>query len=96
MRNAEARDILQGMTARSSKRHVPPYYIAVVHVGLDETDMAFEWLERAIADGSIWCLDLERDRKLDALSSDRRFESLLRQCGLTPLPDRLRSKSFIS
>ena len=46
-RTGEAREVLNTLEAVSRERYVPPYATALVHAGLGEPDVAFEWLERA-------------------------------------------------
>jgi TolB-like protein/DNA-binding winged helix-turn-helix (wHTH) protein/Flp pilus assembly protein TadD len=79
-REDEAREILANLARRAERQFVPPYYIATIHAALGETDAAFEWLERAVSAGSISCLRLGDDNRLDRLRSDLRFESLARRC----------------
>ena len=79
-REEEARDILANLLERSANEYVSPYYIATIYAGLGETDLAFEWLERAIAAGSVSCMSLDNDNRLDSLRSDMRFESQARLC----------------
>jgi Tetratricopeptide repeat len=49
-RSAEARVIFDELRARSQSTYVPAYDLALVCVGLGETDQAFEWLDRAYCD----------------------------------------------
>src|SRR5436190_14453896 len=44
---AEACRILEELQEFSKTRYVMAYWIALVYAGLNETDLAFEWLERA-------------------------------------------------
>jgi len=83
-RKAEARDLLAELMLRSANRHVPGYNIAVAYAGLGEIDLAFEWLERAMAANDTSCLSLANDAKLATLRTDLRFESFLQRCGLAP------------
>jgi tetratricopeptide (TPR) repeat protein len=79
-RENEAREILEKLIARSDNQYVPPYYIAIIYTALDETDAAFEWLERAVAAQSVACLGLNNDSLLESLRSDMRFDPLARRC----------------
>jgi len=79
-REEEARDILANLLERSANEYVSPYNIATIYAGLGEPDLAFEWLERAIAAGSVSCTSLSNDNRLDSMRSDMRFESLARRC----------------
>ena len=85
-RDSDARDVLTRLTTLSKQRYVSPYHVAVVHVGLHEDDIAFEWLERAFEHRSPWLGYLNVEPQLDALRSDSRFQDLLRRVGLPPSP----------
>ena len=41
----EARKVLDEFRERSKRAYVPPSYFAMIHLGLDEVDQAFEWLD---------------------------------------------------
>jgi len=79
-RKDEARDVLAELIALSAERFVSPLHIAVIHAGLEEVDLAFEWLERARAMGDLWCPGLANDQMLDILRTDLRFEALVNGC----------------
>ena len=78
-RRKEARAILDAL----EKRYIATYggagEIAQVYIGLREFDKAFEWLSRAVDDGSVWTLKVAV--VWDPLRSDPRFETLLRKTG---------------
>ena len=80
-REDEARDILAALILMSENSYVAPYYFAIVHASLGDTDAAFESLEQACVDGGV-LLDLGRDQRLESLRSDLRFETLMSECGL--------------
>jgi len=86
-REDEAREILAKLVTRSANQYVPPYYIAIIYTALDETDAAFEWLERAVAAGSVACLGLNNDSRLESLRSDMRFDPLASRCNPGPAWD---------
>jgi hypothetical protein len=65
-----------------SETYVDPYHIAVVHVGLDEKDDAFVWLESAFREKSPWLLYVKVDPRLEPLRNDSRYGDLLRR--MTP------------
>jgi len=65
-----------------SERYVAPYHIAIIYVGLQKKDEAFEWLKEAYQGRDEWLLYLKIDPRLDTLRSDPRFGGLLRQIGL--------------
>jgi TolB-like protein/Tfp pilus assembly protein PilF len=78
----EARAALHQLHERSKQKYVSPYDISMVHLGLNELDEAFAWLEKAFEDRSIWLGYLNVEPQLDRLRSDPRFQSLHRRVGL--------------
>jgi DNA-binding winged helix-turn-helix (wHTH) protein/Tfp pilus assembly protein PilF len=76
-RTEEARNILARMHERYAATRGGPGEIAQVHIGLQEYERAFEWLGRAVEDGSVWTLKVAV--VWDALRSDPRFEPLVRR-----------------
>ncbi|HSS49389.1 MAG TPA: tetratricopeptide repeat protein, partial [Thermoanaerobaculia bacterium] len=79
---AEARKLLDELHVLSTKKYVSAYDVALVHLGLGETDQAFEWLEKALAEHSNWMIWLKADPVFDSLRADSRFEQLVRDVGL--------------
>jgi tetratricopeptide (TPR) repeat protein len=53
-RTKDALQVAAELKQRTGLRYVPPYNIAMVYAGPGEKDAAFEWLERACDDRSIW------------------------------------------
>jgi TolB-like protein/Flp pilus assembly protein TadD len=66
----------------ASRGYVSPYYVALIHVGLGETDEAFEWLEKALEEHASMLVELKSEPKLDNIRSDPRFARLLKRVGL--------------
>jgi tetratricopeptide (TPR) repeat protein len=83
-RRGEALKILQELKDLAKRRHVSPYDMAVMHVGLGETDQAFDWLEESYAQRERWMLQLKVAPFLDPLRSDPRFADLVRRVGVWP------------
>ncbi|HWC18000.1 MAG TPA: winged helix-turn-helix domain-containing protein [Terriglobales bacterium] len=81
-RRAEALKILEELKELSKQKFVSPYYIAKVYVGLGEKDLAFSWLQKAVADRSIPLPGLKTDEELSSLRSDPRYHELLNRIGL--------------
>src|SRR5262249_45182913 len=73
----EARAILDELKSLESQSYVPPYYLALIHLALGETDEAFEYLERAYVtrDGSLPLIKV--DQRLESISSDPRLIDLM-------------------
>jgi len=84
-RRAEALKVLDKLTQLSKQMHVPPSYMAAIHVGLVEKDKAFEWLEKGYEERSIGSgFGINPDPIWDPLRSDPRFADLLRRMNLQP------------
>ena len=81
-RDAEARALLDELTARESTQYVPAFNRALIHVGLGERDRAFEYLDRAFEERSSWLVSLKIEPLLDSIRDDPRFEDLVRRVGL--------------
>ncbi len=79
---SEARKILQQLTDRSQQTYVQPTWVAVIHIGLGESDQAFDWLQRAYEDRSAWLVNLKVDPLFDPIRSDPKFVDLVRRVGL--------------
>ncbi len=77
-----ARTILQELEERARERYVSPYNIMLVHLGLGEMELAYQWLERAIEDrtGNLWHATVEA--RFDPVRREARFRELLERCGL--------------
>lgn len=84
----EARQILRELETVSQERYVSPYRIALVYAGLGDTDRAFEWLEKAYQERSVWLIHvhLRVDPRLTTLHKDPRFTQLLQKMGMPPVP----------
>jgi DNA-binding winged helix-turn-helix (wHTH) protein/Tfp pilus assembly protein PilF len=76
-RTEEARTVLARMHERYAATRGGPGEIAQVYIGLQEYERAFEWLARAVEDGSVWTLKVSV--VWDPLRSDPRFEPLVRR-----------------
>jgi tetratricopeptide (TPR) repeat protein len=79
---AKALQIASQLDVLSKQRHVDPYFVALVHLGLGQKDQAFQWLEKALEERSIMVLWFKVEPRLDAIRSDARYEVLLRRVGL--------------
>ena len=77
-----ALDVIEELKKRSTTEFIDPYLVATIYVHLDDTDAAFAWLDKAIAERSTnvpWC---NVEPKFDRLRSDPRFDDLLRKMNL--------------
>jgi DNA-binding winged helix-turn-helix (wHTH) protein/TolB-like protein/Tfp pilus assembly protein PilF len=83
-RHAEAREDLANLIRQAESRFVTSYGVALIHAGLGETDLAFAWLDKAVAERSHWLVWLRLDPRWDAIRGDPRFEQLATRVGLPP------------
>ncbi len=81
-RRVEAQTTLEELKSLATRRYVPPYYIATIYQDLGEKDRAFEWLEKAYADGSWDLVFLKVNPVWDPVRSDPRLADLLRRLKL--------------
>jgi serine/threonine-protein kinase len=75
-KGSEARRVLKELEKLATQKHVSSYEIAVIHVGLNEADQAFDWLDKAYDERSAWLPYSGMDPRLDPLRGDPRFTSL--------------------
>ena len=83
-RREAAQKVLDELEELSSKEYVACYYRAIVYVGLDGKEQAFEWLEKAYQEHDLNLIPLAVDPALDSLRADPRFTRLLQLTGLIP------------
>jgi len=76
--------ILAKLQQPSLRPFVSPFYLALVYLGLDEKDRAFEWLEKAYEERANYLIYLKVEPLFDSLRSDPRFTALLKKVGLRP------------
>jgi TolB-like protein/Tfp pilus assembly protein PilF len=79
-RTVEAAEALNILEAASQHRYLPPYATALVHCGLGQRDLAFDWLERAYKARDVHMALLPVDPKWDSLRTDGRFALLVKRC----------------
>jgi serine/threonine-protein kinase len=84
-RTAEARKILEELTARRRSTYVPASALALVHGGLGELDACLDWMARAIEERDpIIVTSLKTAAGFDSLRSHPAFPALLRKMNLEP------------
>jgi hypothetical protein len=81
-RETEARKLLTELQDLSTKRYVPPFYLAVIYWGIGDKITALGLLEKACAERSLpsWYLP---DLRLDSLRLDPGFQEILGRMGLS-------------
>jgi TolB-like protein/Flp pilus assembly protein TadD len=83
-KTAEARSLLERLHTRAAQGYVPPTSYAWIHLGLGETDAAFEWLDRAVDACDQFMMPIKSYEFFDPIRSDPRFLALLRKMNLEP------------
>jgi eukaryotic-like serine/threonine-protein kinase len=81
---AEAEEVLLRLQEMAGRGYVPAYSMALAYIGLDQTDQAFEWLNKAIDGREGQMLYLKVSPIYNPLRPDPRFQELLRRVGLRP------------
>jgi DNA-binding winged helix-turn-helix (wHTH) protein/tetratricopeptide (TPR) repeat protein len=81
-RRAEARAILDELKKLSKLRYIPPFWVAMVHIGLGDKSEALSWLEKACEDPDDSLAAVKVFPFCDPLRSDVRFTEVLRRMGL--------------
>src|SRR5687767_1755314 len=77
-----ARAVLNELEERSRARYVSPYNVMLVHLGLGELDLTFEWLERALEDRTGWLWHSPVEPRFNAIRNEPRFQELMSAHGL--------------
>jgi tetratricopeptide (TPR) repeat protein len=85
-RRDDALRIRRELDELSKRRHVSPFDMAILSIGLGETDQAFDWLEQSFAQRERWMLQLKVAPVLDPLRSDPRFADLVSRVGVWDNP----------
>ena len=81
-KGGEALKIMDELKRLSKETYISPYDVAMIYVGLDQKDHAFEWLQKAYEERSEGPRYFKSDPRLDPLRSDLRFPDLVRRVGL--------------
>jgi len=78
----KAEELLAELKRVSAQKYVSAFDLALIHIGLDQKDQAFEWLDKAREDRDGWLVWLNADPVFDSLRPDPRFAALLKKVGL--------------
>jgi tetratricopeptide (TPR) repeat protein len=84
-REAEAREILGQLETLSRAQYVNPLSIALIYANLGQSDEAFEWLDRAVEDRTVFLFGLVTWADFDPLRTDPRLGQLIERIGV-PAP----------
>jgi tetratricopeptide (TPR) repeat protein len=74
-------EAMKTMDELNKRRHVAPLHFALIYIGMNDKDQAFEWLERSYEERDSWIIWL-KSPFYDSLRSDPRFKALLKKMNL--------------
>ena len=80
----EARARLEKLSELSKTYYVNPYFFALIHLGLDERDLTFQWLSKAADDRSTFLVTILSDPKWDSLLPDPRIGAIVARMRTDP------------
>jgi Flp pilus assembly protein TadD len=80
----EARRILLTLQQRGRRDYLSPFALALIHIGLGETESAFALIETAERQKDPILVNYIRDPQLDPIRGDKRFAALLQRLRLLP------------
>jgi len=78
----KAIQIMNDLKSRSKDEHIPPIAYAMIYIGIDDNDLAIEFLEKAYEERSSELTKLKVHPFYDSLRSDPRFINLLKKMNL--------------
>ena len=81
---AKAEAIIHQMLELKRERYVPPYNVALVFAGLQESEAALQWLEQAFVDRDVH-MPFLLDHKWDGIRPTAQFQNLLSRVGFPSL-----------
>jgi eukaryotic-like serine/threonine-protein kinase len=81
-RRDDALRILAQLQTIPMSRDVSPFYLAMIHAGLDDREQALKWLESACEERYNWMVWLSVEPMFEKLRDDKRFKAMMRKIGL--------------
>ncbi len=80
-KHEEAKKIISTLEDSSETQAISPLGIAIIYIVLGDIDLAFEYLNKAIAYRDIWMLSLKYAPELIPIREDPRFKKLVDKIG---------------
>jgi len=77
----DARMMLELLQERAREEYVSPYWVAILCTGLNNSDQALKWLERALKDRDGYMVFLNVEPVFEPLRNEPRFQELLKKMG---------------
>jgi serine/threonine protein kinase/Tfp pilus assembly protein PilF len=92
-KRTEAEEVLANLHRAAERHYIPAFTFALVHLGLNEHDKAFEWLNKGLEERSGFLPFLKVEPLLDSIRHDQRFSDLLLRVGLPEIDTSLAEQS---
>ena len=83
----KANQVLASWEAKAQTEYVPPYFLGMSHVAVENIDRAFEYFESARLEESAWTTWFGTEPKLDSVRHDPRYIRLVKATN-NPITDR--------
>ena len=80
----EALQVLRELQEMTARRYVAPYWPAVIHAGLGETDAALDHLEKSYAERDVWLVWFKAEPRFENLRASPRFQGLSQRMNFPP------------
>ncbi len=79
-----ANKMLEALRGLAAKVYVPPYYLALIHTALGETDAALTQLEKGFVEQDTTMVSINIDPRFAPLRNEPRFRALLQKMAFPP------------
>jgi hypothetical protein len=73
--------ILDQLKDKSKTEFISASNFAIVHLGLNETENIFHWLENSFEEKAPIMCNIKVDPRFDEIRSDKRFNKMLKRVG---------------
>jgi serine/threonine-protein kinase len=81
-RRTEAEEIVHELAELATRRYVSPFEFASIYFALNQEELGFDWLRKAVQDRCFELLSIKVDPRFDSLKTDTRFTCVFKQLGL--------------
>jgi tetratricopeptide (TPR) repeat protein len=81
---AEALKLAAALDNASKTRYICAYEVAELHLSLGETDKAFEWMRKGVAEQCDCMMWLRAEPWIDPMRTDPRYVELMKRVGFPP------------
>jgi len=81
-RRSDADAVIKELETRIAAKQADGRDLAVLYAGLDDKDKAFEWLQKAFENRSVFLVFLKLEPLMEPLRSDPRWSDLERRVGI--------------